>query len=117
MKKGAIILTSITAAFICIIIGFFIGRNTTQQLRIPANNSIISAVEETNGLNSEKININTATAKELQLLPGIGESIAQQIIDYRETNGPFSTVEDLLKVSGIGDSRLAQIIDYITTGS
>lgn len=52
------------------------------------------------------ININTATAAELESLPGIGNATAQRIIADRQTNGPFSTIEDLTRVSGIGQKKL-----------
>lgn len=54
------------------------------------------------------ININRATAGELDSLPGIGPVLASRIIDYRKANGPFTTVEDLQKVSGIGSAKFAQ---------
>lgn len=53
-----------------------------------------------------KVDINVASAKELQTLPGIGQVTAQRIIDYRSAKGPFSAMEDLLKVKGIGQSTL-----------
>lgn len=62
----------------------------------------------------DKININTATLTELQTLPGIGESKAQNIIDYRDTNGVFSSIEEIVNVSGIGNSVYEKIKDYIT---
>ncbi len=64
--------------------------------------------------NGEIINVNSATAPELESLPGIGPSLAQKIVDYRETYGPFLQLEDLLKVSGIGPAKFEQIQDLIT---
>lgn len=55
------------------------------------------------------VNINTATAAELQSLPGIGASKANMIVTYRENNGNFSSVEEIKNVSGIGDGIYAQI--------
>ena len=54
------------------------------------------------------ININRATASDLDSLDGIGPVIAKRIIAFRTANGPFTAVEDLLKVSGIGDAKFAQ---------
>ena len=60
------------------------------------------------------ININTANAKELQKLEGIGEVKAAKIIEYRETYGNFSTIRDILKVNGIGEKTYEKIKDKIT---
>ena len=60
------------------------------------------------------ININTATASELDLLPGLGPSLAQNIIEHRQTYGPFTTIEDLINVSGIGYVKLEGLRDLIT---
>ena len=65
---------------------------------------------------SGKVNINTATAEQLDTLPGIGESTAQKIIADREANGPFASPEDLKRVSGIGDKKYAELADLITVG-
>ena len=56
-----------------------------------------------------KVNINTATAAELDTLPGIGPTTARAIIDHRRTKGPFRRVEDLMNVAGIGPTRFARI--------
>ena len=63
---------------------------------------------------AQKIDINRAEPWLLEALPGIGEVLAQRIVEYRSENGPFRTVEDLLKVSGIGPATLENIEDYIT---
>ena len=60
------------------------------------------------------INVNTATATDLEELPGVGEVIAQAILDYRTENGPFTSVDQLLDVSGIGDATLENIRDLVT---
>jgi competence protein ComEA len=61
-----------------------------------------------------KVNINTATASDLETLSGIGEVLAQRIVDHRTENGPFASVDDLIDVSGIGESILEQIRDDVT---
>jgi competence protein ComEA len=59
------------------------------------------------------ININTASATELETLPGVGPSTAKAIITYRTTVAPFSSIDDLLQVSGIGPAKLEAIRAYI----
>lgn len=63
---------------------------------------------------SAKINVNIATAEELQKITGIGPAKAAAIISYREENGPFQKVEDLLNVTGIGEKSLEKMKDEIT---
>jgi competence protein ComEA len=60
------------------------------------------------------VNVNTATAAELETLPGIGEVTAQAIIDHRTEHGPFASVDQLLDVTGIGDVTLENIRDLVT---
>ncbi|MFL0247441.1 helix-hairpin-helix domain-containing protein [Candidatus Clostridium stratigraminis] len=67
----------------------------------------------TNNKGSNKVNINTASAAELDTLPGIGPTTAQKIIDYREKNGQYTSIEDLKKIGGIGDKTLDKFRDNI----
>ena len=60
-----------------------------------------------------KVNLNTATAEQLDTLPGVGPVTAQAILAWREENGRFGSVEDLLDVKGIGDATLAELRDLV----
>jgi competence protein ComEA len=62
----------------------------------------------------QKIDINRAEVWLLEALPGIGEILAQRIVDYRRQNGPFHNIYDLLKVADIGDKTFNLIKDLIT---
>jgi comEA protein len=64
-----------------------------------------------------RININTASASELESLPRIGPKVAQRIIDFRTKNGSFKKVEEIMKVQGIGEKVYDQIKDLITVGA
>ena len=68
------------------------------------------------GISSSKqvVNINSASQTELELLPGIGPSLALKIIEYRNENGKFSKIEDIKNVKGIGDARFDDLKDFIT---
>lgn len=62
-----------------------------------------------------QLNLNTATAEQLEALPGIGPELAQRILEYRTQHGPFKNVEGLSNVKGIAEGKLAKIRDKITT--
>ncbi|MBQ2880514.1 MAG: ComEA family DNA-binding protein [Anaerotignum sp.] len=64
----------------------------------------------------DKININTAAAEELMLLPSVGEGRAADIIRYREENDGFGRIEDIMQVSGIGEKTFEEIKEQITVG-
>lgn len=80
----------------------------------------IGVLEKSTGTPAEevlgKININTATAAELESLSGIGAGRAADIIQYREENGDFSHIEDIMQVSGIGEKIFEEIKEHITVG-
>ena len=65
-------------------------------------------------LQKKKVNINTADEKGLTALSGIGPGTAKKIMDYRNTNGPFTSIEDLKKVKGIGDATFKKLAPHIT---
>lgn len=66
------------------------------------------------GGTAAKVNINQAGAEALERLPGIGPSMAQRIIQHRQSRGPFRRVEDLKQVPGIGESKFADLKDLVT---
>lgn len=84
-----------------------------QQAAAAVGGADSAAVASGAGSSSGLVNINTASAAELQTLSGIGPSMAQSIIDERTQNGAFVSVDDLMRVSGIGEKKLAKIKDCI----
>jgi competence protein ComEA len=83
---------------------------------IPEPHTVAEGETNTNPASpaSTLININTASSSQLQELPGIGQSKAQAIIDYRESYGPFTAVEQIMNVSGIGPATFERLKDLIT---
>ena len=63
-----------------------------------------------------KVNINTADAKELATLPGIGQVKAEAIVKYRNDKGKFKSISDLKKVKGIGEKMIVKISPEATIG-
>src|SRR5262245_55347002 len=63
------------------------------------------------------VNINTASAAELDALPGIGAKTAARIVEYRQKNGPFKKVEELMNVRGVGEKNFLKLKSQITVGA
>jgi competence protein ComEA len=61
----------------------------------------------------KKVNVNSADAAQLALLPRVGPSVAQRIVDYRKQNGPFKKPEDLMLVRGIGEKTFELLKPYV----
>lgn len=121
MKKGIWVLPVALLSFIFLLIGILIGRSTTGDdiiisYEVVDSNAVEEPVKSADDADVGKVNINTATADQLMLIPNIGETLAKRIIEYREENGAFYTVNELLFISGIGNARLDSIRDYITIG-
>ena len=122
--KLSVILPVITALFVGLTLGLFLGRNPaggSVTVSVPARQASAAAPEETQTEPSAQaaslpVNINTADAAELAALPGIGEVLAQRILDYRRVYGDFSAVEQLTNVEGIGEGKLETILELITIG-
>ena len=85
---------------------------------IEEKNEIVEETKKSNIITTKeikdsKISINTANVSELMKINGIGQSKAQAIVDYRNTNGLFNDIKDITKVSGIGNSTFEKIKEYI----
>lgn len=85
--------------------------NKDGPVAVSRGEAAVSAAETEQG--SGLIDINSAGAEELDLLPGIGPVKAAAIIDYRAEHGPFSDVQELLEVPGIGETTLEGLRDYV----
>jgi competence protein ComEA helix-hairpin-helix repeat region len=83
------------------------------KLVIDSGGAVVNEGQKSSKSNG-KIDINKASLDELDTLPGIGEATAQDIISYREDNGPFKTIQDIMKVPRIKESRFEKIKDFIT---
>lgn len=88
------------------------GRETAQPLSSPKTENLTNSESDS----VFPVNINTAEKEELMNLPGVGDMLAQRILDYRGEAGSFSKVTDLMLVEGIGEKRMEELLEYITTG-
>ena len=121
MKKAKIAILSVSLIFMCVMIGFFIGRMSAKNHVIlssqnTSTDNADSAAETVSVIENGRININLATSQQLQMLPNIGDVLAERIVTYRSEHGPFDTVDDLTLVDGIGEKRLEALRQYITVG-
>ena len=115
MQKPKIsILIVMTFLFAVSLTGFFFYRTYYRAPVAPTAAAAQTSYVTKSG-NSSLVNINTATMQELSALPGIGETLAKRIVDYRLVNGPFQEIDQLLNVDGIGSGKLKAILDMITT--
>ena len=88
--------------------------NNVQYISTENGEGIIAEnnINDKSGIN-KKVNINKASQSDLENIPGVGPSLAQKIISFRDENGKFKNVEDLKNVSGIGDKKFESIKDYV----
>ena len=114
VEKGIL---ALTAVFLLLTVGCFLSQRCGgEPYTVSAQTRWTGeTAARTQGTGSEqRLNINTASADELQALPGIGQVRSQAIVDDREANGPFRFPEEITRVSGIGQGTLEEILDYIT---
>ena len=108
-----LILFLILALLLGVGVSFIIKSRPVPDIRLnsfPSGSSLPSA----QSLESPKININEAGPDELAKLKGIGKTLAGRIIDYRNANGPFTSLEEVMKVKGLGKALFEKIKDNIT---
>jgi competence ComEA-like helix-hairpin-helix protein len=74
---------------------------------------LVLAALPTFAAEARRVNVNTADASQLALLPRVGPSVAQKIIDFRKENGPFKSAEDLMLVQGIGEKTFQLLKPYV----
>ena len=129
LKKPETVTILVTAVFVVFTLGFLAGRGTSRVVTVEPQRTVVENKEksEAEGLpappsavvsinaDGGRININTASIAEISDLPGIGETLAGRITEYREKNGDFAEIEDIMNVSGIGEGKFAAIKDYIKT--
>lgn len=120
IKKGYYILIFLASLTVGAIIhdfgnsSFEIVKNQTAFAPIDDVSEVLEVVESDIDAVSDKINVNEADVYDLQRLKGIGEIMAERIIDYRTKNGKFEVIQDIMKVEGIGNKTFGDIKNYIT---
>ena len=109
MKRRAGVILMILAAALCLLAG--IPRDVPEEKAFQASGR--NGAVQRPALPDGSVSVNSGELDELMTLPGIGETLARNIIEEREKNGPFQYPEDLLTVKGIGGSRLEKIFSLI----
>ena len=109
LRPAEVIAFALAAVFIAAAVFLAVHRFSNDDLIFKPTSSTAKTVET-----KWVVNINTASAEELMMLDGIGEALAERIIDYRDEHGDFETVWDVVNVSGISRNLFNKIYEHIT---
>ena len=121
LKRAERLAVVITAVFLLLVAAYHLlstrqtaavtvtASQQTEQRKLPERSAAENADVQT-------VDLNRATAEELQTLSGIGPTLAQRIIDYREAHGPFESVEEITQVQGIAEKVFSENFDRMTVG-
>ena len=90
---------------------------STTSLGAQATAAKASTAKASTATASAPINLNTATAAQLDSLPGIGKATAERILEYRQKNGSFKKVEDLMNVRGVGEKSFLKLKPLVTVAT
>ena len=129
-RKAGLVVYGLVLVCLAFVLGFLLGHGSGVT-NVTVSSSPPHVVEEIVVEETEKaadqaalseptqmnpLDLNTATAEELDLLPGIGPELAKRIVEYRQTNGKFVAKEQIMDVKGIGEKRYAEIEPLIRIG-
>ena len=124
LEKSQWVLLGLTTLFVTFTLAFFLGRNSIRAVITTQSVTGNAPAQVTETMPQEvapeepieepiRVNLNTATASELEELPGIGPKLAERIVAWREENGGFVSVEQLMDVNGIAEGKFDEIKDLI----
>ena len=112
VTKTQWLLLGLTGVFLCGLLAVYVRDRTGMTEQSVETDRAVS--QESFMPDVSPLDLNAATAEELDALPGIGEELARRIVEYREEHGPFESVEEIMEVSGIGEGKFADLEDRIT---
>lgn len=115
MKNAGLAAVAAVIAAVSFSGGYFAGRARGAEVSVTVENRVYE-YDPGSGQEDGRVNINTAGRQMLMTVPGIGETLADRILAYREENGPFTAPAQIMEVPGIGQALYEKIADGITVG-